>query len=134
MVLWSQSVVRKTMDNLYRGQAILCILIFGVALLKQFNLTPASLTGIDMWQAWAVVGLISIMLRLGDALVLLGGAVTQGVRRIAGYSFTPLPPKTFTRIAGLIMSAAGYALALITPLLFIIARHQFAYIAIAPWP
>jgi hypothetical protein len=126
--------MRKTMDNLYRGQAILCILIFGVALLKQFNLTPASLTGIDMWQAWAVVGLISIMLRLGDALVLLGGAVTQGVRRLVGYSFRPLPPKTITRIVGLTLSAGAYGLAFITPLVFIIARHQFAYIPTVPGP
>jgi len=120
------------MDNLYLGQAILCILIFVVALLKHFDLTPASLTGIDMWQAFAVVGLISIALRLGDVLFLLGHAATVGVRRVAGYSFTPLPPKTFLRISGLIASAAAYSLAFIAPLLFIVAQHQFAYTASAP--
>jgi hypothetical protein len=124
--------VRKNMDNLYLGQAVLCIFIFVVALLKHFALTPASLTGIDMWQAFAVVGLTSIALRLGDALFLLGHAATVGARRIAGYSYRPLPPRTFSRIAGLVFSAAAYGLAIITPLLFIVAQHQFAYITSAP--
>ena len=120
------------MDNLYLGQAILCIFIFVVALLKHFALTPASLTGIDLWQAFAVVGLTSIALRWGDARFLWGHAATVGARRIAGYSYRPLPPKTFSRIAVLVVSAAAYGLAIITPLLFIVARHQFAYVASAP--
>jgi hypothetical protein len=124
--------MRKRMDNLYLGQAILCVLIFVVALFKHFNLTPASLTDVDMWQAFAVVGLISITLRLGDAFFLLSNAAAQSVRRVAGYSFNPLPPKTFLRISGLVASAAAYSLAFVMPLLFIVLRDQFTYIATTP--
>jgi hypothetical protein len=121
--------LRRTIDNIYYGQAILCILVFAVALLRHYSLTPAFVTGIEMWQAWASLGISCILLRFGDAIVLTGLAAWQGARRLAGYSFNPIQRGTFWRIAGLTAAAAGYALAFIAPFFFILMIDQFNYIA-----
>jgi hypothetical protein len=121
--------MRKTIDNIYYGQAILCLVVFAIALLKQFHLMPAFITGIYMWDAWATLGLSCVLVRFFDAIWLFVAASFQGARRIAGYSFHPIAPKTFTRIVGRLFSGAAYAFALVLPFILLMMLDQFNYIA-----
>lgn len=121
--------LRRTIDNIYCGQAILCIVVFAVALLRHYSLTPAFVTGIEMWQAWASLGISCILLRFGDAIVLTGLAAWQGARRVTGYSFKPLAPGTITRIVGRTFSGSAYAFALVLPFILLLMLDQFNYIA-----
>ncbi len=123
---------RRIIDNIYYGQVILCLVMFAVALLRHYSLTPAFVTGNEMWQAWASLGISSILLRFGDAIVLTGLAAWQGARRMAGYSLKPIQRGTFLRIAGLMASAAAYTLALVVPFIYWLMAMQFDHIAKAP--
>lgn len=120
---------RRIIDNIYYGQAILCVAVFAVALLKHVGLTPSFVTGIHMWQAWASLGLSCILVRFGDAIWLFATAVFQGARRVAGYSFKPLAPGTITRIVGRTFSGSAYAFALVLPFILLLMLDQFNYIA-----
>jgi hypothetical protein len=124
--------VRKITDTIYLALATFCLLIAGVATLKHFGHAPASIDGTRMWQAWALVGLSSVFLRIADALALLGLFVVAGARRLLRHAGSSLPWATLARAGGLLIAGGAYACAFAAPLVFFLMLDQFEHIANAP--